>query len=244
LSGIAGVASVAQELRPPDQIRAGDGARPLLGLAGVAKAWGSRRVLDGVELRIEPGTVTWVGGHNGSGKTTLLRIAAGLIAPDAGNIDLRGLHPRRDRREYHRRLGFLSAGDRGIYGRLTAREHLELWARLALVPGRETGHAIAETVERLALAELLPHRADRLSMGQRQRLRLAMAFLHAPEVVLLDEPLTSLDEAGIDALNSCLARLVARGGAAVWCSPGAERGQPAFDARHRLEYGRLVEAAA
>lgn len=111
------------------------------------------------------------------------------------------------------------------------------------MPGHQVDAAVRETVERLGIGELLPHRADRLSMGQRQRLRLAMAFLHSPDVVLLDEPLTSLAGAGVESLNSCLAHLLARGGAAVWCSPGAELGQPAFDARLCLTGGRLEAAA-
>ena len=236
---IAGAATVEQPHGQPREAGAGHAPPRLLALDAVAKSWGPRQVLAGIDLRLEPGTLTWIGGHNGSGKTTLLRIAAGLIAPDSGAVELEGLHPRRDRREFHRRLGFLSAGDRGIYGRLTAMEHLELWARLALMARREVAPAVEETVERLGIGELLPHRADRLSMGQRQRVRLAMAFLHAPDVVLLDEPLTSLDGAGVNSLNACLAHLLARGGAAVWCSPGTEHGQPAFDTRLWLSDGRL-----
>jgi ABC-type multidrug transport system ATPase subunit len=228
--------------RPSASQPADDRARPALRLSGIRKSWRPRTVLDGVSLELEPGTLAWVGGANGAGKTTLLRIAAGMIAPDDGVVELGGLHPRRNRRGYQRRLGFLSAGDRGIYGRLTTGDHLELWARMALLPRAEVDGAVATAVERLELGELLFHRADRLSMGQRQRLRLAMAFLHGPDVVLLDEPLTSLDEAGAGALNGCLAGLLARGGAAIWCSPGIDGERFAFDARYRLDGGALAVA--
>src|SRR4051794_36435798 len=87
----------------------------------VVKQWrkAPARVLDGLDLEVGPGEVVWIGGRNGAGKTTLLRIIAGLIDPDSGVISAYGLHPRRNRRQFQRRVGFLSAGNRGIYVRLT-----------------------------------------------------------------------------------------------------------------------------
>jgi energy-coupling factor transporter ATP-binding protein EcfA2 len=79
-----------------------------------------------------------------------------------------------------------------------------------------------------------------MSMGQRQRVRLAMVFLHEPTVVLLDEPHSSLDDRGLGLLEASLAELVARGGAALWCSPSADNGPPRAERRHWLEDGRVV----
>ncbi|HKR24289.1 MAG TPA: ABC transporter ATP-binding protein [Allosphingosinicella sp.] len=212
---------------------------PLLDARGIAKAWGARRVLAGVELSVGRGTLVAITGANGTGKTTLLRICAGLIAADAGRVGLDGLDPHRDRAAYQRRVGFLAAGDRGLYARLTTRRHLDLWARVSLL-GRRRPAAIERTVADLDLDPLLDQRLDRLSMGQRQRVRLAMALLHEPDLVLLDEPLNSLDDHGRELLVGALAALTGRGGAAVCCSPAAAAGIP-FDRTLTLDRGRLAE---
>ncbi len=115
--------------------RAGD----LLVLNAIHKRWGKLSVLEGVDLSVPRGSLVSVCGANGTGKTTLLRIAAGLIHPESGTVALDGLHPERDRRAYLARLGFLSAGDRSLYARLSARRHLDLCARLALMPAGERG---------------------------------------------------------------------------------------------------------
>jgi ABC-type multidrug transport system ATPase subunit len=216
---------------------------PLLSLESISKSWGPKVVLDDVSLALAPGSITWLAGANGAGKTTLLRIAAGLLGPDHGSIDLHGLHPLRDRRDYRRRLGFLSAGDRGIYARLNVHRHLHLSARLALMPEAQVEPAIERVVGLVGIQEFLSRRADRISMGQRQRLRLGMTFLHDPALVLLDEPLSSLDGAGAEALQRCIDTVLERSGAVLWCSPGNDHDHAAFDRRVRLEQGKLVEAA-
>ncbi len=185
----------------------------------VTKNWGKRSVLADVGLEVGPGTAAWVGGRNGVGKTTLLRIIAGLIAPDEGEVTLEGLHPHRHRRAYQRKVGFLSAGDRGLYARLTVRQNLELWARLALLSGSDSETAIESAIATFALGELIDSRTDRLSLGQRQRVRLALAFLHSPRLVLLDEPANSLDDEGLGLIVAAVTELTSRGGMVVWCSP-------------------------
>jgi|Tabmets5t2r1_1033131.scaffolds.fasta_scaffold01988_4 ABC-2 type transport system ATP-binding protein len=215
------------------------GATPTLGVWGVRKRWGDQIVLDGVDLRIDPGTAIHVSGRNGTGKTTLLRIAVGLIHADSGSVELDGLDPVRDRRAYQSRLGFLSAGDRGLYARVSVRDHLRLWARLALLPRSRTGEVIDRALDAFDLRELAARRVERLSMGQRQRVRLAGVFLHDPSIVLLDEPRTSLDGDGIRLLTSLLEDFRSGGGAIVWSSPTGERAELDFDVSYTLEEGRL-----
>ncbi|MEA2398972.1 MAG: type transport system ATP-binding protein [Thermoleophilaceae bacterium] len=218
-------------------------AAPPLALEGIVKHWpGVPHVLEGVDLTLESGTAVAIEGRNGAGKTTLLRIAAGLIAPEQGSVRVRGLDPERDRTEFHRRVGFLSAGNSGLYARLKAEHHLDMWARLALIPRRQRSGAIERVLGQFALEPLLGKRVDRLSMGQRQRLRLALSFLHDPEVILFDEPATSLDEDGMILLGSALDSLKARGGAALVCLPTGWDRLPAIDAVHGLADGRLEPA--
>jgi ABC-2 type transport system ATP-binding protein len=214
---------------------------PLLMLDGLHHRWrrGLTPVLAGVTLSLLPGTVTWIGGRNGVGKTTLLRIAAGVLIPQAGTVRLCGLDPVRNRGPYQRRLGFLSAGDRGLHARMPVRQHLDYWARLAYVPAGERRGRVAETISAFGLEALADRRVDRMSMGQRQRVRLAMALLHTPDVVLLDEPRNSLDDDGYQVLSEQLAAVVRRGGAVLWCSPRGEDRVLRTDASYSLQDGRL-----
>jgi ABC-type multidrug transport system ATPase subunit len=189
-------------------------------MLGITKTWAPRTVLDGVDLELAHGTATAIVGRNGVGKTTLLRIAGGLIAPDSGSVSMMGLAPiGPTRREFARRLGYLSAGDRGLYARFPVRRQLDLWARLALLPGRRRAELVNRAIERFELMEFAASRVDRISMGQRQRVRIAMAFLHEPLLVLLDEPLTSLDRVASGCVVAATDELRARGGCVLWCAP-------------------------
>ncbi len=199
-------------------------------------------MLDDVDLTLDSGSKTWIGGRNGAGKTTLLRIAAGLIDPDRGEAAAWGLTPRRSRARYQRLVSFLPAGDRGLYARLTVRRQLEFWGRIAMIEPSRVPSVVETAIDAFELRELADRRVDRMSMGQRQRLRIAMTFLAEPEIVLLDEPLTSLDAEGATVLNAAIEATLRRQGAVLWCSPSGERHEQAFDACWMLEAGRLGPA--
>lgn len=205
----------------------------------VVKRWRDFTVLDGVSLSLPPGAVVRVVGSNGTGKTTLIRIIAGLLSPDGGTLIAGGVSPEQNRRAYQSQIGFLSAGDSGLYARLSVRHNLEFWAGLALVPRRERAARIGRALSRFGLEQLADRRADRLSLGQRQRVRLAMTFMHEPRVVLLDEPTSSLDDAGVLILADTLTNFVEGGGAALCCTPSQEQGL-AFTCGYQLDGGRLT----
>jgi heme ABC exporter ATP-binding subunit CcmA len=208
-----------------------------LALDQVERRWGKQPVLRGATLTLTPGTIAWLGGPNGAGKTTLLRVAAGLITPHAGSVKLYGLDPEHDRKAYQERLGYLSAGDRGLYARLTVAQNLDFWSGIALVPLDRKAELIDAALERFALHELANRRVDRISMGQRQRVRLSMVFLHEPDVIMLDEPHTSLDSDALELLELALSRHSERGGAVLWCSPAAEHLPLRADVRYALADG-------
>jgi ABC-2 type transport system ATP-binding protein len=193
--------------------------RAVLAVDGVTKAWGPRTVLDGAALSLAPGSVTWLAGRNGAGKTTLLRIVAGILAPDTGDVAIGGRSVRDGGRDYRRRLGYLPAGNGGLYARLTVRHSLDVWARMALVPRASRAAVVDRTLAAFALTDLAAQRVDRLSTGQRQRVRLSLAFLHAPSLLLLDEPHVSLDDEALELLRAAVAERVADGAAVLWCSP-------------------------
>jgi ABC-type multidrug transport system ATPase subunit len=211
-------------------------------LRDIVKRWNGMpaAVLDGVSLRLEAGETVGIHGRNGSGKTTLLRVAAGLITPDSGQVELEGAGPETDRRAFHRRVGFVSAGNGALFARLTVDHHLAFSARLALLDPERLREATGLVVEDFALDELRGKRVDRLSSGQRQRLRLALGFLHDPALVLLDEPATSLDEPACELLQGALDRRRARGGAAIVCSPNPSADGLRIDRSLLVRDGHLV----
>jgi ABC-type multidrug transport system ATPase subunit len=217
---------------------------PPLEIRGVVKRWrkAPAPTLNGVDLSVREGHRVWIGGRNGAGKTTLLRIVSGLIDPDKGEVTAYGLHPVRDRREFHRRVRFLSAGNTGLYSRLTVKQQIDCWARIALIPRDMRAAVVDEILEAFALGDLRGRRSDRLSMGQRQRLRIALAFIGRPDVVLLDEPHTSLDGEGGVALREAIDATARRGGAVVWCSPTGDHIDFEFEDAYVLENGVLRPA--
>lgn len=242
-SGVDGRAhtltQVADPAAPPAPLHVV--APRVLEMRGIVKRWRRDRppVLDGVDLALEGGTAVRISGVNGAGKTTLLRIAAGLIGCDAGTSAIAGLDPVRERREYQRRIGLVTAGSAGLYARLSVRRHLELWSRLSMLAPDERGPAIARAIADFRLEELADSRVDRISMGQRQRVRLAMAFMHEPLVALLDEPVNSLDEEGAQLLGAAVHALRLRGGAALWCCPSGEASRFDFDRACVVDAGAL-----
>jgi ABC-type multidrug transport system ATPase subunit len=216
---------------------------PLVEIVGVSRSWGRaagrRPVLVDINLEIAAGSAICVTGRNGVGKTTLLRIVTGILAPDCGTVAIDGIAPTGSWREYHRRIGFLSAGDRSLYTRVTVKGHLEHWATMALVPRRERKERVEEALVSFDLGDLAKRRADRLSQGQRQRLRLALAVIHRPKVLLLDEPRNSLDTDGQVILAAAVGDVLRRGGAVLCCAPAGEDQVDDFDRVAVIEDGTL-----
>jgi ABC-2 type transport system ATP-binding protein len=214
---------------------------PALDLCGVSKRWRRkpRPVLDNIDLSVAERTAVLLTGRNGAGKTTLLRVASGLIAPDRGTVMVQGVSPELNRREFHRRITLLSAGGSGLYARLSVRSHLDLAGRLALLTRTERTAATEGGLDAFDLRALAADRVDRLSMGQRQRVRVAMAFVHEPELALLDEPSTSLDDHGVELLHAAVSRMLSRGGAAIWCEPSGSGPGFVYDRHLVLEDGGL-----
>ncbi|HEX6662674.1 MAG TPA: ABC transporter ATP-binding protein [Gaiellaceae bacterium] len=162
------------------------------------KRYGAKRVLRGVGFELSSPGFLLVTGPNGSGKTTLLRLCAGLAAPTAGELDVavtRG------------RIGFLGH-EPLVYRELTALENLELYGRLYRVPERR--ERIGMLLERFELWDARHERAGSYSRGMMQRLALCRTLLHDPELLVLDEPYSGLDDDGATLLDRELAERRAR----------------------------------
>ena len=207
---------------------------------GLHKRWSDgSTVLAGVDLVIGEGELALVEGPNGAGKSTLIRIVAGLLDPDAGTVRVARIDPCQDRSGYQREIGLVSAGSSGLYARLDVVGHLRLTTGLGLMPRRRARQLVAEAIERFGLERYGRRRVDRLSMGERQRLRLAMGFVGEPGLVLLDEPLTSLDPDGRQVLAIALDDHLAAGRSALWVAPTGEDPARAPHLRAALTAGRL-----
>jgi ABC-type multidrug transport system ATPase subunit len=168
---------------------------PLIRARALAKRFGDKRVLDGLDFEVEPGGFLLVTGPNGSGKTTLLRLCAGLAAPTAGELEL--ATPRE-------RVGY-AGHDPLVYRELTAIENLDLYGRLYHVPERR--ERIGMLLERFGLWQARNERAGSFSRGMQQRLSLCRTLLHEPALLVLDEPYSHLDAAGAELLDHELAAL-------------------------------------
>jgi ABC-2 type transport system ATP-binding protein len=129
-----------------------------------------------------------------------------------------------------------------LYARVSVQGHLEHWTALALVPRRERKQLVAEALRRFDLGELAGRRVDRLSQGQRQRLRLALAVVHRPKVLLLDEPRNSLDADGQEMLVAAMRDLLRGGGAVLCCAPAGDDQLDQFDRVVIIEDGTLRDA--
>ncbi len=157
-------------------------------------------------LRTAAGSALALLGRNGAGKTTLLRIIAGLSRASRGSVRIQGADARDE--ATRRRIGVLGHGI-SVYDELSAVENLRLFGRLYGLP--DPNKRADEMLDRVGLTRVRDGLAREFSRGMRQRLAVARAFLHDPEVLLLDEPFTALDDRAIAVLQSMLKDMLARG---------------------------------
>jgi len=161
----------------------------------LGKRFGEKRVLRGIDLDLARGGFAVVTGPNGSGKTTLLRLCAGLALPSEGELRV-GVQ--------RAQLGYLGH-EPLVYREVTSLENLDLYGRLYRVPERR--ERIGMLLERFGLWEVRHERVAAYSRGMTQRLALCRVLLHEPELLVLDEPYSALDEQGADLLDAQLAEL-------------------------------------
>jgi len=185
---------------------------PAIEAHGLTKQFGRILALDRLDLMVPRGSIFGLLGPNGAGKTTTIRILTGLARPTAGSASVAGVRVSLDQPELQRRLGYLDQDPR-FYGWMTGGELLELVGRLHGLSGRELTARVAEMLERTGLSAVAGRRIGGYSGGMRQRLGLAQALLHRPQLLFLDEPVSSLDPEGRRDLLELIAGL--RGEATV-----------------------------
>jgi len=185
----------------------------MLEAMGLTCERGERTLFDGLDFRLEAGTLLRVAGANGSGKTSLLRILCGLALPARGEVRWEGESIRALREEYHRALTYIGHLP-AVKDELTARENVAISCALA---GAPVDHAAADLMlERVGLIRYADHPARHLSQGQRRRVALARLGARASaRLWILDEPFTALDATAVAVVADMITQHVAGGGIAV-----------------------------
>jgi ABC-2 type transport system ATP-binding protein len=171
------------------------GEAPAIVARGLTKRYGTVLALDGLDLDVPRGSVFGLLGPNGAGKTTSIRLLTGLARPSGGTATVAGIEIGLDRPELHRRLGYLDQDPR-FYSWMEGRELLELTGRLSGLRGAALTARVAEVLDLVGLRAVARRRIGGWSGGMRQRLGIAQALIHRPQVVFLDEPVSSLDPEG------------------------------------------------
>ena len=197
--------------------RPADGQETAIEAEGLTIRFGDFTAVDNVSFRIPRGEIFGFLGSNGCGKTTTMKMLTGLLAASEGTARLFGQEVDPNDMEVRRRVGYMSQGF-SLYGELTVRQNLDLHARLfrmdeARIPGR-----IAEMAERFDLVDVMDALPGALPLGMRQRLSLAVAMIHAPDILILDEPTSGVDPVARDAFWQILADLSRKDGVTIFVS--------------------------
>jgi len=207
----------------------------VLEVDGLSKSYGSQRALEGTSFDVSAGEIFGFVGSNGAGKTTTMRIILGVLAADSGEVrwDGRSMDPER-----RRRIGYMPE-ERGLYPRMKVGEQLTYLARLY---GMEASRAKASMEHWTELLGVDARRGDevvQLSLGNQQRVQLAAALVHEPELLVLDEPFSGLDPVAVDVMSEVLRERAAAGVSVLFSSHQLELVERLCDRVGIIKDGRM-----
>ncbi|MFP5072352.1 ABC transporter ATP-binding protein [Pseudonocardia nantongensis] len=208
----------------------------MLAIDGLAKRFGTAQALDGVTFEVRPGEVFGFVGGNGAGKTTTMRIVLGVLDPDAGDVSWRGSPMDAAVR---RRIGYLPE-ERGLYPKMRVAEQLAYLARLHGLSRADAHAAVSRWTERVGLADRRHDEVQKLSLGNQQRVQLCAALVHAPDVLVLDEPFSGLDPTAVDTMSEVLHERAGTGTPVIFSSHQLELVERLCDRVGIISAGRMV----
>jgi ABC-2 type transport system ATP-binding protein len=208
----------------------------MLEVDGLTKRYGDKLALSNLSFSVRPGEVYGFVGANGAGKTTAMRIMLGVLSADSGEVRWQG---RAVTFETRRRFGYMPE-ERGLYPKMRVTEHLVYLARLHGLDPASAARSADELTGRLGIAERRADAIERLSLGNQQRVQLAAALVHDPEVLVLDEPFSGLDPVGVDALAGVLLERARRGVPVVFSSHQLDLVERLCDSVGIINAGRMV----
>lgn len=212
-----------------------------LEMIDVRRTLRARPVLEGLSLNVDAGSCRALVGLNGAGKTTALRVMLGMLRPDSGSIRIHGHDIATARRDLWARVGHLVEMPFS-YPELTARENIAAAARLHGAFGPMVQESIHELSGTLRMTPWLDVPASRLSLGTRQKVGLAAAFAHRPDLVVLDEPTNGLDPQAVVGLRELIASFTRSGGAALVTSHHFDEVARIADQVDILHHGRILDS--
>lgn len=186
----------------------------MIKVSNLHKSFGKVKAVNGISFQANDGQITGLLGPNGAGKTTTLRMLYTLLPPDSGEIRIDGMDPARDAIAIKRTLGVVPDG-RGLYTRMTARENIRYFGELHGMKASSINARIEELVSTLDMGDFINRRTEGFSQGQRVKVAIARAMVHAPQTVLLDEPSNGLDVMSTRALRKYILSLKQNGHSVV-----------------------------
>lgn len=211
---------------------------PSLSISGLRKQF-ARPAVDGLDLSVARGELYALLGPNGAGKTTTLRMVAGLLAPDAGRIEVNGIDLARDPAGAKRSMAYLP-DDPMLYGKLKPTEYLEFVAGLWGVDAAAAEPRARQLLDWLDLTKHAHELTEGFSRGMKQKLALAGALIHEPQLLILDEPLTGLDAGASRQVKDLLLSHVAKGGTVILTTHILEVAERLAQRIGIIQHGRLI----
>jgi ABC-2 type transport system ATP-binding protein len=208
----------------------------LLELSGLKRRYGTITALDDLSFAVPAGQVVGFLGPNGAGKTTTMRAIFGLTDLDSGQVTWNGNPVGQPER---RRFGYMPE-ERGLYPGMLVGEQVEYLARLHGLSAVDAASATRVWLERLGVADRAKSKVDVLSHGNQQRVQLAAALVHGPELIVLDEPLSGLDPTGIDDIGSVLVEQASAGCCVLFSSHQLDLVEDLCESVTIIDHGRLV----
>jgi ABC-2 type transport system ATP-binding protein len=178
----------------------------MIQIENLRKSYGEIVALEGISVSIDRGKIVGLLGPNGAGKTTMMKILVGYLIPDSGSASVAGIDVLKQPMEVQQRIGYLPE-NAPVYGDMLVQEYLAFVAQMRGLEGRQASRRIGEAAEQCAVERVLNRTIGHLSKGYRQRVGLAAAILHDPEILILDEPTSGLDPNQIAEVRELIHRM-------------------------------------
>lgn len=214
--------------------------QPVVIAEHLSRRFGDTLAVNDLTLEVYSGEIFGLLGHNGAGKTTTIRLLNGVLNASEGSVRVLGFSPERDGPAVRQRTGVLTETP-SLYEPLTARANLTIFANLYSVPRDAVDRRVNEALETFELADRANEKVGGYSKGMKQRLALARAFLHQPDILFLDEPTAGLDPVAARALHDLILRLSREEGRTIFlCTHNLNEAQRLCQRVAVMEHGRLV----
>jgi ABC-2 type transport system ATP-binding protein len=217
--------------------------QPEISVQGLSKRFGDLRAVDSISFEVRKGELFGFLGPNGAGKTTTISMVAGLLRPDAGSVMVGGYDLWQSPRQAKAVLGLVPQ-EVAVYEELSAWDNLSFWGGLYGVPRAELKKNIQEVLEKVGLADRSREAVSRFSGGMKRRLNLAIALVHRPRVILLDEPTVGIDPQSRNAILEFIREIARQGATILLTTHHLEEAEQLCDRIAIMDHGRLLQTGS